>query len=342
MKTEQVVALYNRLKSLRKVMKITKRGESYVRNILEKNGIVIRDYREKSFSITNLIELYLKGYSYKELCSVFNISESTVNRTLNKHNACGTRIKTNMIKNPLSESQLYKSHNIPSFTDLTSASYYWMGILAADGNIKGTKVALSMKDKELVNKFKEFCNVDNNVRTCYKHYKNKHFPIYSYQFGSISLVKFLKNMGITENKTSSLSVSFPINWSYLLGFSDGDGCFTISHRNKYRWTVGICSETHFRQLCLFLQDNSVHYTTSIRSLKSTFYVIDISQKLELFKFINMLYMCADTFLERKYLRARYICEDIYKSPKFRKSAQEILKQTGNVMELSIENTCGNG
>ena len=177
--------------------------------------------REEKFEIASLYE---KGESPKNLALKYGINYSTVFEYL----------KIFGIK-PKGNTQKIHKCNVGIFKKVdTEEKAYWLGFIAADGNISKSelKITLSYKDKDHLIKFCKFIDLQTPI----KEINNNGYPAVSINIGSIEMAKDLLNYGITPNK--SLSLKFPDNLDinliqhYIRGYFDGDGSAYV--KGKYK------------------------------------------------------------------------------------------------------------
>lgn len=106
---------------------------------------------------------------------------------------------------------------------------YAIGLLATDGNLSrdGRHIVFTSKDKELVRDFKKCLRINNTIgRKSDKYGKTKKY--FRVQFGDIIFYKFLLKLGLTPNKSktiSTLNIPEKYFWDFLRGHLDGDGTF---------------------------------------------------------------------------------------------------------------------
>ena len=182
--------------------------------------------------------------------------------------------------------------------------FYWAGFIAADGSVnrKCLNIGLSTKDINHLYKFKEHIKGTQNItiRNCIKsingnlpkEYESCHINIYS-----VKLVNDLKYFGI-ENK-KSLTYDIPdhiINHEYfnsfLLGLSDGDGCFCETKR-KITWSI-VGSIPSLSKLKSKLEGSKFYLSPN---KKYSFLKIGGNNQVK--NFSKWLYHNNDFFLERK-------------------------------------------
>jgi len=112
---------------------------------------------------------------------------------------------------------------------------YAIGLLATDGclSTNGTHIIFVSKDLEQVENFKKILKLDSKIGNNYSGTGNLSYRV---QFGDILLCKFLRSIGIFENKSKTIGViKIPRKYffDFLRGSFDGDGTF-YSYWDK-RW-----------------------------------------------------------------------------------------------------------
>ena len=102
------------------------------------------------------------------------------------------------------------------FFKWTSNFAYGLGLLVSDGSLSkdGRHIEFTSKDFELVNLFKKCWNLENKITFKFNSCGNKTYRI---QFSNVKLYKNLLLIGLTPNKSKTLSqLKVPSN--YLLDF----------------------------------------------------------------------------------------------------------------------------
>jgi hypothetical protein len=171
-----------------------------------------------------IASLYEKGESPKNLALKYSIDKSTVFEYL----------KIFGIK-PKGNTQKIHKCNVNIFKNVDNQEKaYWLGFIAADGNISKNelKITLAHKDKDHLIKFCKFIDLQTPI----KEINNNGYPAVSVNIGSIEMAKDLLNYGITPNKT--LTLTFPNNLDmdliqhYIRGYFDGDGSAYVKGEYK--------------------------------------------------------------------------------------------------------------
>lgn len=207
---------------------------------------------------------------------------------------------------------------------------YWLGWLATDGSIGAEhriSLALEQKDSDVIEKYKNFIGTNNKINVL----KDKRFEdsiMHTLKFRNKFICETLNDLGITNKKTFTLNLNFPITWEVMRGIIEGDGCFKAS--NDINFITG--SKSFFIQVLDFLLKEGLKPSTQIIKRKSDIYVIDICKNKDVVTFIDKVYKNADIpYSNRKYKCAQLISNYLLKKyPNLREpAAMGILKQACN-------------
>lgn len=214
---------------------------------------------------------------------------------------------------------------------------YWLGILATDGCLsENSKICIFQKEesRDLIEKFQKFLNYNVKIQKVVEKkditkYKKSFYTRYGISFRNKEVHNYLSNIGITPKKSFTLTINCPITWDFLRGVIDGDG--TMEFYSDHRKRVRICSASKefLLQISEFLNQNNIYHNiyTSKSQNKSKIHSLNINGDENLIKLLRFLYKDADTYLERKYLNAAQIRNNlIEKYSKLRETASAILKQ----------------
>ncbi len=124
--------------------------------------------------------------------------------------------------------------NIDAFKYPNEESLYWAGFIAADGNVSGKYLRISLQERDInqLNKFNKWLNAD------YKISLRESNRSYQIQVHSKSICFDLLDYGITERKCHTYTppefcIKSPDFWR---GMIDGDGCLSQS-RVPYRYPI---------------------------------------------------------------------------------------------------------
>lgn len=185
------------------------------------------------------------------------------------------------------------------FENLTENSEYWIGMLATDGHItRGSKVvSLCSKDKEHVEKFKQFLSCKNKIA------KNKHKTnggiVYILSVTSPDICSTLISYGITPRKSFNLKLNISLTWNILRGIVDGDG-----YIGKVI-DIATASKSFADQIYEFYKSHNL--TPKIYKYDNkNIYTIRIDRKNDVKEVLKNLYSDAHIYLKRKYDKARSV------------------------------------
>lgn len=249
----------------------------------------------------NIINEYLNGLSTVKLGNRYNVNPSTIRDVLIKN---GIKLRSNK----LNSRKYYVNENVFNIIE-TEEQAYWLGFLYADGyvmssdNSKKICIALSEKDKGHLNKFIQFMGSNYPIKT----YKQTN----GYKIGSnycrvciISekIYDDLLRYGVLEHKTHNLK--YPdylpnyLQWHFLRGYCDGDGCIT-PNGNSYAVKI-MCIESFAKSIISFLSENIDDFYYSYKPRKENC----MTKSLNLFgksayQFIDKAYRNNNISLDRK-------------------------------------------
>lgn len=136
-------------------------------------------------------------------------------------------------------------HNQEYWNKPNLINSYYAGFIAADGCIKNYKnyitfaIKLSIKDEQIINNFIKELNYEGKKSYCFA--KSPHSDNIS-KFCYIQIQCFQKNAenlkkyyNIIPQKTKRLAptnlINKYLNWSFIIGLIDGDGCIGIKNNN---------------------------------------------------------------------------------------------------------------
>lgn len=203
------------------------------------------------------------------------------------------------------------------FTEDNDRSFYWAGLLAADGCIRNKiskfksgsqskvkEVSIGLIDKELIEQFLIDINgVGRKISE--NHYKTLKGTSTSYilRFNSAPLYDSLLRFGITEVKSKTLKMpewlkTHSLINHFIRGYFDGDGSVFYQHNTKYiefRGTVSFLesiNEIIKSNICKQTKAQ-VHVHSNCGSLKYCGNILTM-------EVANFLYKDASVCLKRKY------------------------------------------
>ena len=244
-----------------------------------------------------IVDDYLSGNSFRVVGSHFGISAPTVKKILDKYNISAREKKG--IKHCIH----HYTVTLDRWTSQegTDEFDYFIGILATDGSIVNTQVALEFAEnnKEILEHYNKFlgdvCNI--NSRYCPK----RNNTYYNIKYKNEEIVNYLANFGIVPRKTSTLKLKY-INWSVLRGIFDGDGSIIKDNRScsfKFKITSG--SEDFINQIAEFYNKYNIHCIMSEEHGKAgnSWMNITVGTQKDILKIYQNIYKDTSCFLHRK-------------------------------------------
>lgn len=250
-------------KSRLDIAKLVGCSDKPIKRLLEKFDIPIRTKAESKLKYSeSLTKDFLKKYyidkefSTRRIGDLLEINPGVVNYYLKLYGI--------ELRQASSCNRTYKPLDLESIVNLTSPEVaYWLGFIAADGNIcyKGKsgvlKIKLSRKDREHLERFKQTFQVDNLIEDRDEPVgkDGKLIPCSTIRVTLKGLGEALEKWNIIPNK--SLVLQFPNHMPkhllphYIRGYFDGDGCVSFSQRT-YRKNIYHYSITFYSGSKVFL------------------------------------------------------------------------------------------
>lgn len=253
-----------------------------------------------STNFVQIVEDYKNGRSTVQIAKDRNFSRQYIHQILLNNNV-----------------QCRKVHNIykcdfSKFEKIdTKEKAYWLGFLAADGNLHKGKIRIHLhkKDKEHLEKFRSFLMSNHPI---YPTNKKKNYNQNGITICSKKMCNDLENLGIVEKK--SLILDFPnkvpnnLISHFIRGYFDGDGYFGF-HFRKDKYLAGSVSITSTLSFCSRLSDilkDNLDINTYIRkrhkNRATTTRMMDFGGNKQVLRFLDWIYKDANVFLDRKYDR----------------------------------------
>lgn len=190
----------------------------------------------------------------------------------------------------------------------TEEKAYWLGFIAADGNIAKDfsccSIELKQSDFEHLQKFAKCFDDYYVVKKCARKY-----PSAKIQITCKQCCYDLQQYGITPNKSLTLQVvtdkiPHDLQIHYIRGYFDGDGSIFCTHPNRisgYSYDEWGCNFVGAKHTLQFIQ-NYFHLSNKIRR-KGKCFELDINGILPAYDILSLMYKNASIYLERK--KAKY-------------------------------------
>lgn len=300
----QIVKDYQSGKSWKKITDQFHICEKSLHNILIKHN-VSRNRIRRIGSKTNelIIHNYQLGLSSIKISKKLNVSVSYVCNLL----------KANQLTRNASDCQRKYCLNESVFAKINPNSAYWIGFLAADGNLYTRKrrrsfeytlqIGLANKDKEHLVKLQNFLGSNRPLL------KDREVAT-KLSISSKQIFDDLHKYNLTPNKSFTLTVceKLKYNRDFWRGMIDGDGC--ITHRNHCKKTgywdrtkgLNLTGSKFVCESFITLLKTKFNYSPALVKSKNV-YQVSISKRSILLQVLEFLYKDATTYLNRKYEKA---------------------------------------
>ena len=289
-----VVNKYNNGIPLKRMAKEMGACENYIRSILKHNKIY-KPYERvwTKEQKHEAIERYKKGETISKIAKSFGLSCGTVTYQLVKHGKWkykGTR-KYNF------DQTFFKTID-------TQEKAYWLGFIAADGNVYGYNLHIGIKasDGKHLEKFKKDIKAENPVKYVEYISKGKKLYLARIDLYGLETINCLFNLGIIENKTTKLHWSITEHIPselvphFLRGYFDGDGSWAGTKR--VRFSMPSASSFFLLGMQKYLAKMCNLNITKIYK-RGKLGILDYAGKKQLKRIAEFLYKDANVFLERK-------------------------------------------
>lgn len=196
------------------------------------------------------------------------------------HGSCYFILKRRSLIKYSNASQ-HRLFNEDYFENITTEKQaYFLGLLAADGNVseKRNTISLGLSEEDGLDLLEEFKKELNSTGTICFHkdkrvdYKRK--TMVSMQFTSLKTKKDLEKIGISSQKTSNLSypkINKELDRHFIRGFIDGDGSFYYKRGVLAFCLVGTQKILKSIQDILYIE-LGVNYTKLIKHVTGVYYL----------------------------------------------------------------------
>lgn len=261
----------------------------------EGTGAIIWSEDQKQYIKNEYVE---KDRTLKELAAEFQVQPQSIRNLLRK------------LDLPITNKKIRDYPRNSKYFDRidTHEKAYWLGMFYADGSVSSNHntIALSLKDKEHVQKFqKSIGAINNKIAAVEDNRFLKECVWYIFSINDKGLHDALISWGCVPNKTYATELHLPnipkeFYYDFIRGYFDGDGCIMFSKsQNKYRldWCGNFTFLTELKAILgkekISLCQNSVSKIT---------YSLRISGKQDVIRILQNMYenSTEDTRLIRKY------------------------------------------
>ena len=232
-----------------------------------------------------------KELSITEFAKEINIDRHTLTELLKRNNSYEDRYKRDV--------------DVNFFEKIDNEEKaYWFGFISADGHIgknrNSIKIALALKDKKHVEKFKKSIKSEHSIIIRKQKAFNNIFEAAEIVINNKKIHSDLYNLGLRNLKINHLlpkDIPDELMHHYLRGLYDGDGWFTLTPRSR-ELGLGMNKpilEFFNKQIVKFLKIKS----RPVKEYKSIFRY-RVAHKDDIKKILDWFYEDATVYLDRKY------------------------------------------
>ena len=242
----------------------------------------------------NIINDYISGMNTVEIAKKWNTFNTSIRRVLLRNNIPLRSLKEVIsVKNPFKLGDEY--------------SEYFLGLLLTDGcihrrkEINSVSTTLSLKDEDMVSKFRDFINPEAKVSKILQKRYNTY--MYSYSVRSDEIAGWLQSKGNFINKSYECDIYTPLTPHILRGIFDGDGYWAVTNNGNTMY-YGICGKSlpFLEKIKDYLTSKGIASNISERrsNTSNSLFYLTITKTIDVLKVANLMYSEAHIFLNRKY------------------------------------------
>lgn len=276
---------------------------------LKENGITPTKAGYKGFNRYSeekeleIIELYKKGMTQKDIGIRFNTSNTAIRRVLLRNNIIPRSIsKVNRLckHNPF---RTYKRHD--EYTE------YFLGLLLTDGcisnkfgnvNSQSINLSLASSDGYMIERFRDWTSPQTKISHKYQKRYNSYMD--SVDITNEEAVNWLTRKGNFQNKSFHCKIYCPITWQILRGIFDGDGGWHHANKDGLNFFVCGMSEVFINQINSFLLKQNIkskiRFSEPCKWHKNGLYYVEVHNYADVIKIGYNMYNNAHIYLKRKY------------------------------------------
>ena len=244
----------------------------------------------------SILEDYQKGLNTVEIAHKWNTYNTSIRRVLLRYNIT-----------PRTPKEVQSRVKECPFKDGDEKSEYFLGMMLTDGCICHRKdsnsscVSLSLKDREMVEEFRDFICPQNKVSKVLQKKYNTY--MYGTSVRSDIIANWLEEHGNFKNKSYECDIYVPITNHILRGIFDGDGYWHSTNEGRTK-TWGICGKSlvFLQKVKQYLLDNDIvsHINKRNKGNNRYLYYLEVTKTIDVLKVINLMYNEAHISLKRKY------------------------------------------
>lgn len=275
----------------------------------EKTGAIIWSEDQKQYIKKEYVE---KDKTLKELANQFQVQPKSIRNLLRKMDV---EITNKKIRDYPRDSNFFNKIDTPD-------KAYWLGMLYADGTVamKSNQIALALKDKEHVEKFKNAIQAVNNKIIEIKDNRfSKECVIYKFTIRDKKIHDALINLGCVPNKTEMSELHIPkmpeeLKWDFIRGYFDGDGCISWSKNSNKYYISWVGNEYLLKDIRALCGKEKVSLSCNIKS--QIVKELRLNGQKDVLMILQKMYKNAtkETSLDRKVIKVNSSLQSLGASP----------------------------
>lgn len=209
---------------------------------------------------TKVLQLKERGFSYIEIAGILGLSDITTRNIYLKNNL--------KLDGPGSGAKHLRKVAINPFLDISSPEVqYWLGMLAADGNLStegySIRLSQSIEREDVMIEYAKF--LGGNVTIFKVKGKGAIKESRLVVFANEDIYKFLNTLGFTNKKSHTLDVKFAITWPFVLGYFDGDGSAKYYKKSfSYKIKITCSNSIMIDKLTRFFKEEKIKYSITAK------------------------------------------------------------------------------
>ena len=252
-------------------------------------------------TISKILDKYNSGLSLANIAKEVGLSKPTITRIVDES---GYKIPNRR------RTKYYIDSNYFSKIDKEDKAY-WLGFIAADGNIRKDlnrlRIELAIKDKKHLEKFANDINTNSPIVEV-----NREYPSCYININNHNICNDLVNKGIVPNKSLILDIKLDeieekYYYDIIRGYFDGDGSINYHIRNnsnKKEWRIEFVGTKDVLQ-----KFSDIMVLNKAPTKKDNYYVLSIIKREQIMTFIKLCYNNPLTYLDRKYEKIKEALND---------------------------------
>lgn len=250
-----------------------------------------------------ILQLYKQDYTQEEFIKILRKYYPKIGRSVmhRKSKKLGLTFKENRGAKP---SVLINPFSLGDYDN-----DYWFGYLLGDGSISGSTIKIFSVDLDHLLSYAH--HLDFKGSSFIKKPFDNNRAMGMWYFGNSEIKKYLKTLGVKEDKRYTSPMYFKLNFEILRGLFDADGYCRVRN-NSIEFKITTSNLFIVKRIASFYQNNGCDFST--RKKGSSYDVFLIGGQDKVVPFLNRFYKNGQYHLHRKFVKlGDYIEQSIYEN-----------------------------